>query len=61
MKMRRKTKQSLTGTTKEEEEEEEEDMAEVDKEKEEVGEGLHRDTTEYGRQNRLQKTSGKRN
>ena len=59
MKTRRKTMQSLTGTMKEEEEEE--DMAEADREEEEAEEGLHRDTVEYGLQNLLQKTSGKKN
>ena len=58
MQTRHKTMQFLTGTMKEEEEEEEE---EEDREEEEAEEGLHMDMTEFGLQNLLQKTSGKKN
>ena len=56
MQTRHKTMQSLMGIMKEEEEEEEED-----REEEEAEEGLHRDMIEFGLQNLLQKTSGKKN
>ena len=61
MKIHRKAKQPLTGTTEAEEEEEEEDRAEADKEKEEAEEGLHKDKKEHGRQSRQRKISVKRN